>query len=216
MPIDRFFSPLRAAILAVSAKCGAGASSTGGMHIKSGNRQTILFAATGDESRLRPRPHARLLRFIASIDLRRTIAGCRFCEAISFAKRFAQARTIDRMNGVEQRHGLLGLVGLQRPDEMQRDTGIGRHQAAATLPWPPERDFHRTHAGRRLITGTMASASNVFDTAISVTDARSRRASLQAREDVVLHRKQARLAKAELSARDFRAPSHLVDHKLTR
>ena len=29
----RFFSPLRAAIFAVSAKCGAGASSTGGMHI---------------------------------------------------------------------------------------------------------------------------------------------------------------------------------------
>src|ERR1700709_1392304 len=33
MPIDRFVSPLRAAILAVSAKCGAGASLTGGMHI---------------------------------------------------------------------------------------------------------------------------------------------------------------------------------------
>src|ERR1700680_3146795 len=33
MPIDRFFNPLRAAILAVSAKCGAGASLTGGMHI---------------------------------------------------------------------------------------------------------------------------------------------------------------------------------------
>src|SRR5882724_7983465 len=34
MPIDRLFSPLRAAIFAVSAKCGAGASSTGGMHIR--------------------------------------------------------------------------------------------------------------------------------------------------------------------------------------
>src|SRR6202158_6133134 len=34
MPIDRFFNPLRAAIFAVSAKCGAGASSTGGMHIR--------------------------------------------------------------------------------------------------------------------------------------------------------------------------------------
>src|ERR1700686_2826444 len=33
MPIDRFFKPLRAAIFAVSAKCGAGASLTGGMHI---------------------------------------------------------------------------------------------------------------------------------------------------------------------------------------
>src|SRR5471030_1835114 len=34
MPMDRFFKPLRAAIFAVSAKCGAGASSTGGMHIR--------------------------------------------------------------------------------------------------------------------------------------------------------------------------------------
>src|SRR3954463_12992400 len=34
MPIDRFFNPLRVAILAVSAKCGPGASLTGGMHIR--------------------------------------------------------------------------------------------------------------------------------------------------------------------------------------
>src|SRR5438270_4960887 len=34
MPIERFCSLLRAAILAVSAKCGAGASLIGGMHIK--------------------------------------------------------------------------------------------------------------------------------------------------------------------------------------
>src|SRR3984893_17268501 len=34
MPIDRCFKPLRAAIFAVSAKCGAGASLTGGMHIR--------------------------------------------------------------------------------------------------------------------------------------------------------------------------------------
>src|SRR5947208_14992185 len=33
MPIDNCLRPLRAAILAVRAKCGAGASSTGGMHI---------------------------------------------------------------------------------------------------------------------------------------------------------------------------------------
>src|ERR1700716_4289373 len=35
------------------------------------------------------------------------------------------------MNGVEQRNGLLGLVGLQWPDQMQREAGINRHQ-----PWP--------------------------------------------------------------------------------
>ncbi len=34
MPIDSSFNPLRAAIFAVSAKCGDGPSSTGGMHIR--------------------------------------------------------------------------------------------------------------------------------------------------------------------------------------
>ena len=33
IPIDNCFSPLRAAIFAVNAKCGAGASLAGGMHI---------------------------------------------------------------------------------------------------------------------------------------------------------------------------------------
>ena len=32
------------------------------------------------------------------------------------------------MDGVEQRHRLLCLVGLQRPDQMQRNSGTGRHQ----------------------------------------------------------------------------------------
>jgi hypothetical protein len=31
-------------------------------------------------------------------------------------------------NGIEQRHGLFGLVGLQRSDQMQRNSGTGRHQ----------------------------------------------------------------------------------------
>ena len=34
IPIESSFKPLRAAILAVSAKCGAGGSSNGGRHIK--------------------------------------------------------------------------------------------------------------------------------------------------------------------------------------
>ena len=35
------------------------------------------------------------------------------------------------MNGVEQGHGLLCLVGLQRPDQVQGDARIGRNQC-----WP--------------------------------------------------------------------------------
>jgi hypothetical protein len=32
------------------------------------------------------------------------------------------------MDGVEQRHGFLCLVGLQRSDQVQRDPGMRRHQ----------------------------------------------------------------------------------------
>jgi hypothetical protein len=43
-------------------------------------------------------------------------------------QRFAHRGSIDRMNGIEQRHRLLGLVGLQRPDQMQLCPGILRLQ----------------------------------------------------------------------------------------
>ena len=69
MPIDSCFSPLRAAILAVSAKCGAGASSTGGMHIKPEIVEPVVVAAGCDKVVGVRRRDAGLLRLLAGIDL---------------------------------------------------------------------------------------------------------------------------------------------------
>ena len=97
-------------------------------------------------------------------------------------QRLAQARPVDRMDGVEQRHRLLGLVRLQRPDQVQLEArGCVRSRSAGHFALPPARGSRRTRAGPAAITGTMASASKVFDTATSVTEAGSRDASRQAR-----------------------------------
>ena len=76
-------------------------------------------------------------------------SGCASLLGDLLGQRLAQARPIDRMNGVEQRHRLLRLVGLQRPDQMQLDAGDVSPSAAAIWPWPPARGFRRTRAGRR-------------------------------------------------------------------
>ena len=52
-----------------------------------------------------------------------------FCDGSSLPSASAQAVAIDRMDGVEQRHRFLGLVGLQRPDQMQLGAGIARRSA---------------------------------------------------------------------------------------
>ena len=76
-------------------------------------------------------------------------SGCAPLLVDLLGQRLAQARPVDRMDGVEQRHRLLGLVGLQRADQMQRDAGMLGHAAAAIWPWPPARGSRRTRAGRR-------------------------------------------------------------------
>ena len=84
------------------------------------------------------------------------------------------------MDGVEQRHRLFRLVGLQRPDQMQHEAEVtcinaGHFALASCTRFSPKA---RCPAS---ITGEMVSAPNVFETAISVTEPGSRRASLQAR-----------------------------------
>ena len=69
MPIERLCNPFRAAIFAVSAKCGAGASSTGGMHIKPEMPQTVILATARDEGVGFCRRDASLLRLLAGIEL---------------------------------------------------------------------------------------------------------------------------------------------------
>ena len=63
-------------------------------------------------------------------------------------QRLAQARPVDGVDGVEQRHRLLRLVGLQRPDQVQLDAGMPRLAAPAIWPWPPAPGSRRTRAGR--------------------------------------------------------------------
>jgi hypothetical protein len=64
------------------------------------------------------RQHARLLRLGAGVDFheqqRRAVLLADF-----LGQRLAQAWPVDRMDGVEQRHRLLRLVRLQRPDHVQ-------------------------------------------------------------------------------------------------
>ena len=82
MPIDRFFRPLRAAIFAVSAKCGAGASSTGGMHIRPEIARPYFSRQARDEGVGLAGRDAGLLRLLAGIDLDEqfaaAVSGIRF------------------------------------------------------------------------------------------------------------------------------------------
>ena len=69
MPIERFFNPLRAAILAVSAKCGAGASLTGGMHISPEIGRPYFSRQLAMNASASAWRDAGLLRLFAGIDL---------------------------------------------------------------------------------------------------------------------------------------------------
>jgi len=98
-------SPLRAAILVNSAKCSAGSSSTGGMHIS----PTIGSLCVS--------------RHLAGIDLDeagRPLAGAFHL----LGEGRGQALAVDRLDDVEQRHRIPRLVGLQRPDQVQLEVGI--------------------------------------------------------------------------------------------
>ena len=106
------------------------------------------------------------------------------------------------MNGVEQRHRLPRLVGLQRPDQVQLDARDAGPAAPAIWPWPPAPGSRRTPAGRRAITGSIASAPKVFDTATSVTDRPDRaRPSRQASRDLAAHRRRAGLSIVSIGGR---------------
>ena len=118
MPMERSARPLRRAIRAVSAKCGAGASSSGGMHMSPEMVETVAIA-TGGEKRIRIlRLDAGLLRLRAGIDLDEKEGTARL-RRYFLGERRGKARPVDRMDGIEQRYRLFGLVRLQRTDEMQ-------------------------------------------------------------------------------------------------
>ena len=109
------------------------------------------------------------------------------------------------MDGVEQRDRLLGLVGLQRTDQMQRDPGMlarisGGHLRLGLL--------HAVFAEHALAGGNHRFdrlGRKVFDTATSVTSAGSRPASRQAR--AISARTAARLAAISAWFRSCPLPS---------
>ena len=117
------------------------------------------------------------LYFAAAVDPRPP-AGCRPARAISppAPRRDRRGR---RPDGSNKASAFARLVRLQRPDELQRDLRVPLAQCrpfglGLLNPVPPNTCCPAA------ITGAIASAAKVFDTAMSVTDDGSRPAAAQA------------------------------------
>ncbi len=105
-----------------SAKCSAGSSCNGGMHIRPDDGKLEAIPAVGDETGHILGRDARLLRFFAGIDLdeqSRRPSGAAFVDLSS--QRIGEARPVDRLDHVEQVERVAHLVGLQGPDQVQLD-----------------------------------------------------------------------------------------------
>jgi hypothetical protein len=94
---------------------------------QAGNDEAIFLAAACNEGVGLAGRDAGLLRLLAGVQLDEQFRA--FVLRIDFlGQRLAQAGPVDRMDGVEQRHSVLCLVGLQRADQVQRNSGMGRNQ----------------------------------------------------------------------------------------
>src|ERR1700722_17123364 len=89
------------------------------------NRQPVAVAAGGEEAVGVLRQHAGLLRLSPVIDLGEQDRAPALLGDL-LGQRLGEAWPIDRMDGVEQGHRLLGLVRLQWADEMQLEAAIAR------------------------------------------------------------------------------------------
>ena len=148
IPIDSEARPRRFAILARRAKCGAGASSTGGMHIR--------------PSMARPWT-SRQRATKASVSSGRMPAFCGSAPVLTWTRsrrrppllrhllgdRRGDPVAVDGVDRIEQRHGLRApcWTGAGRSGG-DRGPGVAA-RAPATWPWPPARGSRRTPAGRR-------------------------------------------------------------------
>ena len=89
------------------------------------HRQLVHVAAGGDEGVEIGRQDARLLRLLAGVDLDE--AGRPLAGALHLlGEGRGQPLAVDRLDDVEQGHGVARLVGLQRPDQVQLEIGIFR------------------------------------------------------------------------------------------
>ena len=87
------------------------------------DRQSVLFAAGFDEAIGLLRQNPRLLRLRPGIDLH--IKARRFSAAVDFRRqRDGKLFPVQRLDHIEQRHGLFHLVGLERPNEVQLEIRI--------------------------------------------------------------------------------------------
>src|SRR6185295_18934363 len=90
---------------------------------EAGDGELELFAAKAQQARGLTRQHARLLTFLAGIDLDEKLKFAALFER-GLGDSLGDLGAVDAMDGVEQEHRLLGLVGLQGTDEMQRGAGV--------------------------------------------------------------------------------------------
>ena len=148
MPIDSCFKPVAFRDLRGEREMRRGRIVDRRDAHQPGNRQTIGVAARSDKIIGVRRRDAGLLRLLAGVELHEQIRPAILLRDF-LGQRFANARAVHRMDGIEQRDRFLGLVGLQRADQMQRKAGMRRDQRRAILPWPPARDFRRTPVAPR-------------------------------------------------------------------
>src|SRR5471032_1445187 len=87
------------------------------------DRQLVSVAAGGDEGIEVGRQHACLLWFFAGVDLDE--AGGALAGLLHLlGQGRGEAVAVDRLDDVEQSHGIARLVGLQRADQMKLEVGI--------------------------------------------------------------------------------------------
>ena len=154
---------------------------------QAGDGEAVFVAAARDEGIGVLRQHARLLRLGAGVDLDEQ-EGAAALPLDLLRHRSADARPVDRMDGVEQADRLPRLVRLQRSDQVKLEAGMASRAAAATWRSPPGPGSRRRRAGRRRSPERSPRRGKVFETATRVTSSGRRPASRGLR-DLPAHRR---------------------------
>ncbi len=168
MPIESCVRPLRAAIFAVRAKCGAGASSNGGDAHEPCNRQPVSVLAGAQESVSILGRMPAFLRLGAGVDFNEKLWRSPL-PADLLRQGLAQAGPVHRVNGIEHRHRFLGLVDCSGPircSAQARDDAQAAPAISLSFPAPGSR---QRPAARRESPARSPRRRRSCSTAISVT-----------------------------------------------